>query len=136
MNQHGTSIVRDFQRRIRAWTTRCFGLANLTSKRERASRHVEESVELGQALGLSPIDVARIVHRVYSRPAGTADQEIAGSMLTLLALCEGVGIDPIAVTDKELNRIESHDVAHFREKHQAKVDAGTGEPMVLPEKST
>jgi len=123
--------IEGIRSRIAAWVTRSFGEPNLMSKRERALRVVEEAVELGQALNLTLAEVCKVVDRVYERPAGSVENEVAGTMLTLLSLTVPLGIDPIEVTTTELRRIENLAPSHFRAKHLAKVAAGTGEALHL-----
>ena len=122
--------IEELKTRIAAWIRTCFGTANLLSRHERAARVVEEAIELAQAEGLDIEIVKRIARRVYDRAIDEPEREAAGVGLTLLAWHFMNDSDPIEVMDREMRRVEAIDPAHFRAKHQAKVDAGTGAAMI------
>jgi len=119
-------------KRMREWVCATFGTEIFYDQHERGSRQLEESVELSQAMGMSEEQVREIVFRVYSRPPGEVNQEIAGVALTLIALTESRRLSLGGLILQELKRIEELDKRIPREKHMAKVRDGVGLRPSLP----
>lgn len=116
--------------RCRRWVRECLGIRILTDRKERAMRHLEEAMELAQALGVAEGSALRIAERVWSRPIGTPGSEAAGSLFTLIVLCSEVGVDLEAELYNELERVENPDVMKLiRAKHTDKVFKGIGVPL-------
>jgi hypothetical protein len=128
---HGDTVLwlGEYRQRIRRWITSTFGVQSGIDRRERASRVVEEAVELAQAEGLGAGAVARIARRVYSRPKGEPSQEAAGLGVCLIAWANAAGLNLDAAIRKEVDRIESIPACHFRAKQTEKAAAGTGRPL-------
>lgn len=121
------------QARVRAWTTATFGGKVADDTGERAHRFIEEALELAQACGVSIEKVSAIAERVYSRSVGDLSQEIGGVGVTLLALCENVGVSAEAEECRELERVLSIPPERFRAKQAEKARAGTSlEPEIAP----
>lgn len=113
------------QSRILAWAVAAFGEVAKDPK-ERAKRFIEEAVELAQAMGVYEDEVLRIVRYVYDRPIGDTFQEVGGVSLTLLALCESIGLAADDAEWHELDRVLKIDIAKLRAKQNAKAAAGVG----------
>lgn len=121
-----------FTRRGEAWVRSTFGDRIMDDPKERAMRFFEEACELAQACGLGMEETSRILVRTLSRPAGDPAQESAGAYFTLLMLCRQRGYSLDHEMLRELERVEAPGYAeHVREKHLAKVAAGTGTPMEI-----
>jgi NTP pyrophosphatase (non-canonical NTP hydrolase) len=95
-----------FQQRVDDWMRQCFDDPAKRSKKERAMRFMEESVELAQAAGLSLAEISEVMLYVFDRPVGELRQEVGGVQVTLAALCNEFGIDMIDQAIEEIHRIE------------------------------
>lgn len=116
--------------RCRRWVREALGPGILLDVRERALRHLEEAMELAQALGIGQIDANALSGRVWSRPPGRARSEAAGSLFTLVVLADVEGIDLEHELLIELARVERPElIARIREKHAEKVKLGIGRPL-------
>lgn len=78
--------------------------------KERCFRFIEEAVELAQSMDFTRDEIVRVVDWVLSRPKGGAAQEVAGTLVTLLSLCNSLGVDASEEFGKELDRIETPEV--------------------------
>ncbi len=115
------------QARVRAWVICAFGLSVFRDRRERALRVAEEALEYLQAEGVPRIQAMDLIIRVYDRPAGDPDQELAGIGVTLLAAAaaRAVRLDHLITT--ELDRVERPEVVErCRAKQNEKEAAGVG----------
>lgn len=117
--------------RTARWVVRTFGLPNLTDRRERARRIVEEAIEVAQSEGIDEARVRRLVERVYSRPVGMIGDEIGGLLLTIAAWQANTpSMSPFVEAERLLStKLEPGDPERFRAKHADKVAAGVGLPM-------
>jgi len=106
------------------WGCRCFGTEHMCNRGIRALRFAEEAIELAQACGVSEDKAAELVSVVYSRPMGSVQQEIGGSMVTLAVLCHTVGFDLEDSFKIEILRCLSKDPAHFAARNKEKLDLG------------
>ena len=97
----------------------CFGAETSRDIVERNHRFLEESLELVQALGATEQEVLQLVEYVFNRPAGNAQQEVGGVMVTLAALCLAAGFDMDDSAEAELTRIWTM-VDKIRAKHATK----------------
>jgi hypothetical protein len=126
--------IDNIKNRIADFVHRTWGVAVLRDRKERASRIVEEAIELAQAEGVDSTIVTAITTRVYSRPVGLPSQEGAGVRLTWLAWCSTTFNDPVDICAAELERIEALPADHFRKKHADKVAVGASQVEgTLPE---
>lgn len=105
------------QDRIASWMSTTFSESEGADGKERGFRFGEEALELLQANGCSKEDVLKLVEYVYGRPVGHLPQEVGGTMLTLGAFCNAVGINMIEEARTEIIRCETPQV---RAKIQAK----------------
>lgn len=106
-----------------AWAKAMYGDIAL-SKEERAKRFFEEACELAQATGLNEQDCSIIATRTFNRPKDEVFKEVGG-IVTLLNFCAAWEIDPEMALHVEMRRIISKPESHWRDKHNAKVEAGT-----------
>lgn len=114
------------QSAVMKWAVSAFGdIAE--DPQERINRFIEESIELAQALGVDKDRVCHIVNYVYSRPVGEIFQEVGGASLTLLALCETIGINTDDAEAIELERVLGMDLEKLRAKQNSKAEAGVGQ---------
>ena len=102
--------VSFLQIKVDEWVKATFGDNVRSNIKERALRLAEEVIEFAQSVEVDPEQLKRLVDYVYSRPIGQPDQEIAGSMVTLLAAANAIGVDVAQVTRSELRRINTRQV--------------------------
>lgn len=114
--------------RIAAWVTSRLGREVLVDRKERATRLVEEAIELAQAEGVDIDVISRVANRVYERPVGDPRQEAAGVSVCLIAYCFAADLHPIAIAEAEILRVEHVPAEVTRAKHAEKVRAGTSMP--------
>jgi hypothetical protein len=122
------------QQRAFEWCRRAFGVSVAENRPERAARFLEEAIELAQVVGLPEEAAARLVRHIYSRPVGEIRQEVGGVSVTLLILCEQLGINADWEEAKELARVvakTAQDPEHFAHRLDAKAAAGVGIPSAL-----
>jgi hypothetical protein len=110
---------RSLGKRILSWVESIFGKESITS-RERATRVVEEAIELAQAEGISLCLLQKVTNRVFSRPAGSATKEASQLALTLWAYCESQSISPVELAAEEADRVESLPKDYWQKRHDAK----------------
>jgi len=121
--QMTSDVRRERQRQVYDWTLRCFGNIAIDLE-ERATRQLEEAIELAQCEGLPRQLCHSLIDYVYSKEPGKANQEVGGIAITLLAYCEAKGLDADECEVAELNRILSKTSEHFRERQNAKASNG------------
>lgn len=107
------------QIRVARWVLSTFGEESAKNGPERTLRHVEEAIELAQAVGVDAATVHKLVDYVFSRPAGKPGQEVAGSFVTLLAAAEALGIDAASQFDVEMQRVHQPEVIERCRRRQA-----------------
>ena len=118
----------DNQARVAAWILETFGIEFLRNGHERTLRLIEEVVELAQAAGIEKDVVHRVIDYVFSRPVGTVEQEIAGSMVTLYGAATAFGVDAQGELEKELTRINTPEVKdRCRRRQDEKREALVGQ---------
>lgn len=119
-------MIRLMQKLATDWAVRCFGREHVLNHAARGLRHIEEAVELGQALGCSKEDVIKVIDIVYSRPVGSLSREVGGSILTLMVLCESHMLDLEICAQMELQRVLNKDPAEFAKRNDEKVNPRHG----------
>lgn len=120
-------MIRDErQKQATAWAKRCFGRAVVEDRRERATRILEEAIELAQAEGLGEELVARMTSRVFAKPPGDPLQELGGLGVCVLVYAEAAGVSADAVEAGEVAAILARDPGHFRQRQNAKAAQGLG----------
>jgi hypothetical protein len=66
----------------------------------------------------------RLVDFIFAKQSGEIHQEVGGVGLTLLALCESARLSAEDEEQRELARVLSKPTEHFRQRNQAKNEAG------------
>lgn len=121
-------IMRDIrQNRTFQWCVAAFGKSVADNKIERGARFLEEAVELAQAVGVPEETALKLVRHVYSRPVGEVTSELGGVGVTLLVLCELLGLSADTCEEMEVNRVMRKlvdDPKHFAARLDAKAAAG------------
>lgn len=107
------------QARVATWVEEALGHDTAHNAPERSIRTVEEVLELAQALGVEREVMHRLVDYVFDRPVGNAEQEIAGSMVTLYSVAAALNIDADAAMETELERIRQPEVMERCQRRQA-----------------
>lgn len=117
------STSRDYRQKVVVeWGRRAFGADHMADKIVRAARFMEEAAELVQAIGLPKDHAQRAFDHAYSRPAGNVNQEAGGVAVTLMALCDTVGLSAEQCEITEINRCLSKDEMEFSLRNQQKVE--------------
>ena len=111
-----------FQRdRVGEWATHVFGLEVLKNIPERGLRVLEEALELAQACAVDRDTAHRLVDYVFDRPKSDIAQEIAGCLVTLLALGFASDVDIDEAFSAEFERINTPRVIEkIRRRQQEK----------------
>lgn len=117
------------QHEVAAWCVAAFGADQSASVPQRALRLLEEAVEAYQAAcDFQDFDAKAIAHAlidyVFSRPAGTLDQELGGIGVTVLALAEAANLDADVCEVNEIRRVMSKPLEYFAARNAAKNDLG------------
>jgi hypothetical protein len=117
------SLSPTYQERVSGWTQMVLGDLSKNVP-ERALRVAEEVIELAQACGVDRSSVHRLVDYVFDRPVGEPHKEIAGSMLTLYAAAEALGVDADTEFEIEMTRVQQPEVIErVRRRQQEKREA-------------
>jgi len=110
----------DMQKTVVQWGFECFGSAHMLDPVARSARFLEEAAELTQAAG-PPLDHAlRVLFHVYQRPVGKIDQEVGGSMNTLVVLADTLGLSAHECMTKEIARCLALSPEHFAKRNREK----------------
>jgi hypothetical protein len=118
--------TEQLQIQIRLWIETRLGKEAMVL-RERGRRHNEESLELGQALGVTREEAHKLVDHVFDKPVGKISQELGGSLLTLAGCAEVCGVTLGHCGTAELNRIFSLPMEKFQKRQAQNVQDGIGE---------
>lgn len=110
------------QKVVVEWGTRCFGADHMQDRIVRAARFIEEAAELAQAVGLTKEHAIRAIDHVYSRDPGQPWQEAGGSAVTLMALCDAIGLSADDCERREIARCLSKQPEHFAARNRAKIE--------------
>lgn len=106
---------------VALWCRKAFGDEVFFDRETRGERLVEEALEAAQAVGVSRERMMRLVDVVFSRPVGEIGQEIGGVGVTLLALAACAGISADDAETREVRRVLTKDIEHFRRRNAEKV---------------
>lgn len=109
----------DLQTSIARWANEAFGPEVAGDKTERNHRFLEESLELVQSLGCTKDEALQLVDYVFGRPVGKPKQEVGGTLLTLMALCNANGIFSDTAAAEEVDRVWDN-IEKIRAKQAAK----------------
>jgi NTP pyrophosphatase (non-canonical NTP hydrolase) len=99
---------------------------------ERATRFLEEAIELAQAVDVPYRTVRTLTSHVYRKPRGDAAQEIGGVATTMLSLCESLHKQFAAEADREIERIHRLPPEKFRQRQALNAASGIGKPSDKP----
>lgn len=118
-------MSREFRQiSVHAWAVQAFGLEEANSITQRGLRLLEEAAEAFQACGGTVEMAHKLIDHVFSRPVGELAQELGGTGVTLLALAQAAGLDAEAEEVREVERVLSKPIEHFRQRNAAKNAAG------------
>jgi hypothetical protein len=117
------------------WAMDTFG-ADAGGVEERATRFLEEALELGQACGVTWKRADRLVERAYRRRIALSTrgqiadqrQELGQAAFTLEALGAALGQSPLALAGQEFERVKGMDPEILRKSHREKVARGEAGP--------
>lgn len=103
------------------WCERTFGRSTVDSVPERSRRFAEEAIELAQAMGVTRQEVLALVDYVYDREPGDPEQEIAGTLLTLVLLEKAAEMNMLELAFAELEKVNTPEMMEkIRAKHLTK----------------
>lgn len=123
------------QARVTEWAGKVFTEAELCDIPERALRVLEEAGELAQACGVTVEQAHKLIDYVFSRDTGMPDNEVAGTMVTLYALCAVMGIMAQGTFEREIKRINTTEVIErVRRRQKEKREAVSERPLHAGEK--
>lgn len=114
------------QQVVFGWVERVFGASIANNVIERATRVLEEAVEVAQAAGIARETAIRVVNRCFGRDVGNVEDEVANLSITLLALCATLKVDAETLERDEIERILAIPDSHMRDRQARKFDAGIG----------
>jgi NTP pyrophosphatase (non-canonical NTP hydrolase) len=106
------------------WVTKAFGPDHANSLPQRATRFLEEAIELYQAAGGDRDMAHRLLDFVFARPVGELSKEIGAVGLTLLSVAAAADVSADAEERREIERVTSQDPAVFAERNREKNEAG------------
>jgi NTP pyrophosphatase (non-canonical NTP hydrolase) len=113
-------IVADFQGRVAAWASMCFG-QDAGDRKQRTHRFLEEALELAQSLDCTHEEAIELVDHVFGKPIGEPYQEMGGVMVTLAALANAAGLKMGRDGEEELRRISTLGmIERIRRKHASR----------------
>lgn len=118
----------EMQKRVRSWVESRLGGTAMESK-ERAMRFLEEALELVQAEGLNCTEMIKIVLHVDNKEPGQVEQELGGTILTLLAYADSKEYILSVCAELELDRIEKLPADKFRKRQAKNARDGIGKPL-------
>jgi hypothetical protein len=125
-DHHEKLNVTECEHRISNWLQSVLGTEVRTNLRERASRIVEEAIELAQVEGVTRSRCSASSSACTRGRWASRHQEIAGIQVCVLAYTAAADIDLAKVTNDEITRIEDPAlIEKIRAKHAAKAAAGT-----------
>ncbi len=110
---------------ILAWAISTFGVIAIR-RDERASRFLEEALELAQVEGVSEAMAETILARVYSRSCGDVTREIGQAQLTLECLAENISLDSDDLARQEFDRVRRLPKDYFVRRQNDKAALGIG----------
>jgi transcriptional regulator with XRE-family HTH domain/NTP pyrophosphatase (non-canonical NTP hydrolase) len=114
----------DRQARVTKWCAEAFGADHASSIPQRGLRLLEEALEAAQAAGVPQSQAHHVVDYVYGRPVGELQQELGGVGVTLLALAAAAGLSAEETEEREVARVLSKPLEHFRKRNTEKNEAG------------
>lgn len=113
------------EERVERWVRFVLG-DNCMATHARALRFLEEAHELAQVCGVTRDEASRTRDMVYSKPAGSAAQEIGGCGVTLAGVAASLGVSVASLTNEEMRRIEHLPPDKFRARERLNAYLGIG----------
>lgn len=125
MTEHAKTFrnLDNYQDEIAKWVTHVFGRRQLVDVPLRAIRALEECAEANQSCYV-PRDIAhRIIDQVYDKPREpVVGKEIGGSLFTMIALAESVGVLASTQLDRTIrDGWEPERIERIRQKNETKI---------------
>jgi NTP pyrophosphatase (non-canonical NTP hydrolase) len=111
-------MFNEMQEDVGKWILSCFNEEIANDGKERNFRFLEEALELVQANGCTKEQALELVDYVFSRPVGEIENEVGGTMVTLAALCNCLGVDMEQMFWKEHARINKPEIIDKIRKKQ------------------
>jgi hypothetical protein len=109
------------QREIVSVGCRTFGRENMTNRKERLLRFLEEAIELVRAGGISRSSVEAMVAYEFGRDKGPdLNEEFGGAACTLFAAADAHQLDLLDVAMIEIRRVDAMPPGAALEKHAGK----------------
>jgi hypothetical protein len=116
--------TRRLQEEAADWLMIAFPEDPVVRPKVRASRFLEEALELVQTQGITREKAHELVDFVFDRPVGDPDQELGGTMFCLMAVANALGMDAGLECSKEiLNAYQRIPQIRAKSKLKPKVDA-------------
>lgn len=112
------------QDRVFDWVTKAFGPDHANSMPQRATRFLEEAIELYQAAEGDLAMAHRLLDFVFNRPVGELHKEIGAVGFTLLSVAAAAGLSADQEEIREVDRVMSKDPAVFAQRNSEKNAAG------------
>ncbi len=112
------------QATVAKWCAEAFGQDHASSLPQRGLRLLEEALEAAQAAGVPLAQAHHVVDYVYGRPVGELQQELGGIGVTVLALAAAAGLSAEEAEAREVARVLSKPIEHFRRRNIEKNEAG------------
>ena len=116
MKNDDSGSNQNINQRIETWLTAVVGADWREHKEERATRFLEEAIELCQTLGVTKEQINIMLDYVYARPSGTLTEELTGVYVTLNALTSSHNMELVPAVEKQFEYYESR-VAEYQ-KHR------------------
>ncbi len=110
------------------WVERVFGAGIARNVIERATRVLEEAIEVAQAAGVTRETALAVLSRCYGRDVGDVRDEVANLSVTLLALCGTLKVSAETLERDEIERILAIPEGHMRDRQSRKHADGIGMP--------
>lgn len=114
----------DRQKAAYDWTVDAFGPEHAMSAPMRATRFIEEGIELYQTCGGNRVMLHRLVDFVFNKPPGDLKKEIGDVGLTLLTVAELSGFDADVCEAMVVAEALATDPAAMRARNAVKNAAG------------
>lgn len=110
-----------FQKEVADWMGVVFNGQGGKDIPTRNFRFLEEALELVQSTGCTKEEAHQLVEYVFNRPVGEPAQEVAGTLVTLAALCNMLDISMAQASHNEVNRLWQPEVMEkIRNKQKSK----------------
>ncbi len=119
-------LKKRYQRQssVAKWCEEAFGKEQANYLPQRGLRLLEEAAEAAQAAGVSVEMAHKQIDYVWGRPPGELEQKIGQVGVTTLALANAAWVSAEDCENKQVERVLSVPIEHFREWNKAKNEDG------------